>query len=110
MFNKKYFALLLSVLMLMALLCGCGETADVTDTTTADTSVDITTTAPVEEVPKAPGLFAKATGLLMDLFGRKKPAAPAPALQSESKEDPFPVSLFLQLLIHRIMLMRGTMA
>jgi hypothetical protein len=52
MFNKKYFALLLSVLMLMALLCGCGETADVTDTTTADTSVDITTTAPVEEAPK----------------------------------------------------------
>lgn len=51
MFNKKYFALLLSVLMLMALLCGCGETADVTDTTTADTSVDITTTAPVEEAP-----------------------------------------------------------
>ena len=52
MFNKKYFALLLSVLMLMALLCGCGETADVPDTTTADTSVDITTTAPVEEAPK----------------------------------------------------------
>lgn len=51
MFNKKYFALLLSLLMLLALLCGCGETGEVTDTTTAGTSADITTTAPVEEAP-----------------------------------------------------------
>ena len=53
MFNKKSFSLLLSLLMLLALLCGCGESGEVTDTTTAapDTTTEITTTAPVEELP-----------------------------------------------------------
>jgi len=52
MFNRKYFSLLLSILMLLALLCGCGEAGNVTDTTTADTTIEATTTAPVEEAPK----------------------------------------------------------
>ena len=54
--------------------------------------------APVQPAPKAPGLFAKAAGLLMGLFGKKK--APAPAVQEQpveapvTEEDPFSVSLF----------------
>ena len=53
MFNRKHFSLLLSLLMLLALLCGCGETGNVTDTTTAsDTTIEATTSAPVEEAPK----------------------------------------------------------
>ena len=50
MFNQKHFAMLVSHLMLLALLCGCGETGNVTDTTTAvDSTSEITTTAPIEE-------------------------------------------------------------
>ena len=54
--------------------------------------------ASAQPAPKAPGLFAKAAGLLMGLFGKKK--APAPAVQEQAaeapvtEEDPFSVSLF----------------
>ena len=53
MFNKKYFSLLLSLFMLLALLCSCGETPAVIETTTAsDAATELTTTAPEVEVPK----------------------------------------------------------
>ena len=54
--------------------------------------------ASAQPAPKAPGLFAKAAGLLMGLFGKKKTPARAvqeqPAEVPAAEEDPFSVSLF----------------
>jgi len=53
MFTKKHFSLLLTLLLSLALLCGCGDMTEVTDTTTAatDNTTEITTTSPAEAVP-----------------------------------------------------------
>ena len=53
MFTKKHFSLLLTLLLTLALLCGCGDMTEVTDTTTAatDNTTEITTTSPADAVP-----------------------------------------------------------
>ena len=53
MITKKHFSLLLTILLSLALLCGCGDMTEVTDTTTAatDNTTEITTTSPADTVP-----------------------------------------------------------
>ena len=53
MITKKHFSLLLTLLLSLALLCGCGDMTEVTDTTTAatDNTTEITTTSPADTVP-----------------------------------------------------------
>ena len=53
MFTKKHFSLLLTLLLSLALLCGCGDMTEVTDTTTSatDNTTEITTTSPADAVP-----------------------------------------------------------
>jgi beta-lactamase superfamily II metal-dependent hydrolase len=51
MLNKKFLSCLLVTLMLLALLCGCGELPE--ETTTATTS-DTTVTTPAETTPEVP--------------------------------------------------------